>query len=95
MNHAGVRMDTPDTQDTQDIGDVKQVVAQARKIHAQGTGLLGMKLIGEGQFTSPEQREASMKFVLGLGVVDAVTIGHKSTAEIDESIERMNRLLNA
>ena len=95
MNHAGVRMDTPDTQDTQDLGDVNQVVAQARKIHAQGTGLLGMKLIGEGQFTRGEQREASMKFVLGLGVVDAVTIGHKTTAEIDESIERMNRLLNA
>lgn len=36
-----------------------------------------------------------MKFVMGLGAVDAVTIGYKSTAEIDEAIERMNRALNA
>jgi hypothetical protein len=36
-----------------------------------------------------------MKFVLGLGTVDAMTIGFKSPAEVDESIARMNRLLNA
>ena len=95
VNHAGVRMDTPDVRDTNDLGNVDEVVAQARKIHAQGTGVLGMKLVGEGQFTTPEQREAAMKFVMGLGVVDAVTIGYKSTAEIDEAIERMNRVLNA
>jgi len=27
--------------------------------------------------------------------VDAVTIGFKNTAEIDEAIDRMNRVLNA
>jgi hypothetical protein len=27
--------------------------------------------------------------------VDSVTIGFKSTAEIDEAIERMNRVMNA
>jgi hypothetical protein len=95
VNHAGVRMDTPDQRDTNDLGDVNKVVSQIRKIHDQGTGVLGMKLVGEGQFTTPEQREASMKFVMGLGTVDAVTIGFKSTAEIDESIARMNRTLNA
>jgi hypothetical protein len=30
-----------------------------------------------------------------LGAVDAVTIGYKSTAEIDEAMDRMNRALNA
>jgi hypothetical protein len=29
-----------------------------------------------------------------LGAVDAVTIGYKNSAEIDEAIERMNRALN-
>jgi aryl-alcohol dehydrogenase-like predicted oxidoreductase len=95
INHSGVRMDTPDLRDTDDLGDVNQVVSQARKIHAQGTGVLGMKLIGEGQFTQPEQRQAAIDFVMKLGTVDAVTIGYKSTAEIDEAIERMNRALNA
>ena len=95
INHNGTRMDTPALTDTNDLGNVDEVVGHARKIHAQGTGVLGMKLCGEGQFTTPELREASMKFVMGLGVVDACTIGYKSTAEIDEAIERMNRVLNA
>jgi hypothetical protein len=32
---------------------------------------------------------------MGLGVVDATTIGYKSPAEIDEAIERINTHLNA
>jgi 1-deoxyxylulose-5-phosphate synthase len=95
VNHKGVRMDNDDAADTDRLGDVNQVAAQAKKIHAQGTGVLGMKLIGEGAFTDAADREASMKFVMGLGTVDAVTIGYKSTAEIDEAMERMNRALNA
>ena len=31
----------------------------------------------------------------GHGTVDAVTIGYKSEAEIDEAIERLNTHLNA
>lgn len=95
VNHAGVKMDSMATRDTDDLGDVNEVVSHAKKIHAQGTGVLGMKLIGEGRFASPEEREAALKFVMGLGAVDAVTIGYKSTAEIDEAIERMDRVLNA
>jgi hypothetical protein len=32
---------------------------------------------------------------LGQGLADAVTIGYKSPAEIDEAIERADRALNA
>ena len=95
MNHAGVKMDNQDLTDTDTPGDVNLVAAQARKIHAQGAGVLGMKIIGEGQFSKPEDREASMQFVMKLGAVDAVTIGYKNTAEIDEAIDRMHRALNA
>jgi hypothetical protein len=35
-----------------------------------------------------------MNFAMNLGCVDSVTIGFKSTAEIDEAIARMNRALN-
>ena len=93
-NHSGVHMDTPDTSDPDLLGDVQQVVAHTRKIHAQRTGVLGMKLIGEGRFTEPEEREASIRFVMGLGSVDAITIGFKSTAEVDEAIDRVDRALN-
>ncbi len=54
-----------------------------------------MKLVGEGQFTTAEDRDAAMKFAMNLGCVDSVTLGFKNTAEIDEAIDRMNRVLNA
>jgi hypothetical protein len=95
LNHAGVRMDTPDLRETDARGDVNQVVARAKTIRGQGTGVLGMKLIGEGQFTKPEDREASIRFVMGLGVVDAVTIGFLTTGEIDEALDHITRALNA
>ena len=93
VNHAGVRMDNiRGTEDGE--GDVTEVVGHLKAIHAQGTGVIGMKIMGEGAFTTPEQREKSIRFVMGLGTVDAVTIGYKSTAEIDEAIARMNAALN-
>lgn len=94
-NHNGTRMDTPDLRDVDAPGDVEEVTAHAKKIHTQGLGVIGMKLCGEGRFTKAEDREAAMKYVMNLGSVDAVTMGFKSPAEIDEAIERMNRVMNA
>ncbi len=95
VNHDGTRMDTLKQADTDDLGDVKEVVGHVRSIHDRGTGVIGMKIMGEGQFRTPEQRHASVKFVMGLGTVDAVTIGYKNAAEIDEAIERINAHLNS
>jgi 1-deoxyxylulose-5-phosphate synthase len=95
INHKGVKMDTLEMRDSNDIGNVDEVTAHAKKIHGQGTGVLGMKLVGEGQFTTPEDREKSLQYVLGTRAVDAFTMGFKSTAEVDEAIERINRVLNA
>ena len=95
MNHNGTRMDTPLMKDTNDLGDVNEVVAHTRKVHAQGMGVISMKLVGEGRFTKAGDRDAAMKFAMNLGCVDSVTIGFKNTAEIDEAIERMNRVMNA
>jgi len=94
MNHNGTRMDTPTTRDIPELGNVDEVVAHTKKVHAQGMGVISMKLVGEGRFTAAEDREAAMKFAMGLGCVDAVTIGFKNTSEIDEAIARMNRALN-
>ena len=94
-NHNGTRMDTPDQRDVDALGNVDEVTAHTKKIHAQGMGVIGMKLCGEGRFTQAEDREAAMKYVMNLGSVDAVTIGFKSPAEIDEAIDRMNRVMNA
>jgi predicted aldo/keto reductase-like oxidoreductase len=95
VNHNGTRMDTVQGGEGEDKGDVKEVVSHIKTIHKRGAGVLGMKLMGEGRFTTPEQRDASLKFVMQLGAVDAVTIGFKNNAEIDEAIQRINRHLNA
>jgi len=94
MNHKGSHMDTPLLRDTSDVGDVDEVVKHTKAVHAQGMGVISMKLCGEGSFTR-EDRDAAMKFAMNLGCVDAVTIGFKSTAEIDEAIDRMARVMNA
>jgi aryl-alcohol dehydrogenase-like predicted oxidoreductase len=94
VNHDGVKMDTL-RGDDQEKGDVPKITGTIGQVRKQGTGVVGMKIMGEGRFTSPEQRDASLKFVMNLGTVDAVTIGYKSTAEIDEAIERINSHLNA
>jgi aryl-alcohol dehydrogenase-like predicted oxidoreductase len=94
INHHGTLMDALNSRSSEK-GDVPEVVSHIKKIHAQGTGVIGMKLIGEGRFTKAEDRAASLSFVMKLGTVDAVTVGYKNTAEIDEAIERINTHLNA
>jgi len=56
-------------------------------------GIIGMKLIGNGDFVKPEDREKSIRFAMQCGLLDAVVIGFKSPAEIDEAIRRMNSAL--
>jgi len=93
INHNGTLMDN--IRGDAQTGDVAEVTTHAREIHGAGIGVLSMKAMGEGRFTTPEDRDASIKYIMGLGVVDAVTIGYKSPAEIDEAIERINTHLNA
>jgi predicted aldo/keto reductase-like oxidoreductase len=93
MNHNGTRMDAEDYNATIP-GNVDEVVRHTRAVHSQGAGVISMKLVGEGRFTDPEDRQKALNFAMNLGCVDSVTIGFKSTAEIDEAITRMNRALS-
>ncbi|MCS7090268.1 MAG: aldo/keto reductase [Verrucomicrobiota bacterium] len=70
-----------------------RVVQEIRSMRAKGRGIIGMKIVGNGEFRSPEDREKSIRFVMQSDLVDAITIGFASTEEIDEAIERMNRAL--
>lgn len=58
-------------------------------------GVIGMKLIGNGTFTKPEDREKSIRFAMQKSTVHAATIGFKNPAEIDEAIGRIDRALVA
>jgi hypothetical protein len=74
-------------------GDVSVAMKEIKAMHDQGRGVIGMKIIGNGDFTKPEDREKSIRYAMTCGFVDAVVIGFGSTAEMDEAIERINRVL--
>ncbi len=95
INPQGAHMDTPaETWNAKsDSSHVGPVAAEVKAARAKGRGILGMKLVGDGDFTKAEDRERAMQFAMKSGLPDAVVIGFKSRAEIDESIERMDRAL--
>ena len=92
MNHNGTKMDAEDF-NTHGLGDVSEVVTHVKQVRTEGMGVISMKLVGEGAFTTREDRQAAMKFAFNNAGVDCVTIGYKSTAEIDEAIENLNMAL--
>lgn len=94
MNHMGSHMDTPETRDVDQPGNVEEVVTHVKQVKGQGTGVISMKLVGEGSFKSGDDRQAALNFAFGVAGVDAVTIGYKNTAEIDEAIYRVTTALN-
>ncbi len=89
INHNGQHMDGM-TGKWKEMGQVQPVIEEIKKMHNQGKGIIGMKLIGNGDFTDAKVREKSIRFVMGLDCVDAVVIGFKSPAEIDEAIKNIN-----
>lgn len=75
-------------------GKYDEAMKEIKTMHAGGRGIIAMKLVGNGDFTNPEDREKAMRHAVNCGFVDAVVVGFKSNAEIDEAVERMNRALN-
>lgn len=71
--------------------DVTPVLAELKTMRARGRGIIGMKIIGNGDFVKPEDRERSIRFAMARPELDAVVIGFKSAVEIDEAIKRMNQ----
>jgi aryl-alcohol dehydrogenase-like predicted oxidoreductase len=92
MNHKGAKMDAEDY-NTSGPGNVSEVVTHVKQVHADGMGVISMKLVGEGTFTNREDRQKAMRFAFKNAGVDAVTVGYKNTAEIDEAIENLNLAL--
>jgi len=92
MNHKGTAMDAEDYM-THGPGNVNEVVTHVKEVRKDGMGVISMKLVGEGTFTTREDRQAALRFAFNNAGVDSVTIGYKSTAEIDEAIENVNLAL--
>ncbi len=91
MNHKGTIMDA-ESYDMRETGNVPEVVQHVKQVKKDGMGVISMKLIGEGAFNH-EDRQKAMRFAFKEAGVDCVTVGYKSTAEIDETIDNLNLAL--
>jgi aryl-alcohol dehydrogenase-like predicted oxidoreductase len=63
------------------------VVSVLREMRAAGKGVVGMKILGQGDLRN-RQNEA-LNYALGLGVLDAFTIGAESINEQNDLMERI------
>ncbi len=95
INPQGAHVDTPVERwdAASDVSHVPAVMEQVRMMRKKGHGIIGMKIIGNGDFTRAEDREKSIRYAMNCGLLDAVVIGFKSPAEIDEAIECINSAL--
>jgi aryl-alcohol dehydrogenase-like predicted oxidoreductase len=83
INHAGKRMDEPP----------ETVMPVLKQAHENGKGVLGMKIYGCGNLTDEKSREESLRYVLGSGNVDAMTIGYEEEAHVDDTVARVKRIV--
>jgi predicted aldo/keto reductase-like oxidoreductase len=74
-------------------GKPEEVVPCLKAMHEKGKGILGMKILAEGTIKNRDDQIASLKFVLGLGCVDAFVIGFDSPQQIDEMMKNIETAL--
>ena len=68
--------------------DPATVVSVLREMKAAGKGVVGMKILGQGDLR--DRQGQAIKYALSLGVLDAFTIGAESKAEQDDLMRRIS-----
>jgi aryl-alcohol dehydrogenase-like predicted oxidoreductase len=77
INPAGAYMDS----------DPNTVVSVIREMRAAGKGIIGMKILGQGELR--HRQDEALNFALGLNLLDAFTIGAESQSEQEDLIRRI------
>lgn len=72
---------------------VQPVLDEIKSMHEKGRGVIGMKIMGNGTFTDPADREKSVRFAMGNPNIDAVVIGMTSMQQVEENLALVNRAL--
>ena len=70
-----------------------EVASRLEEMHVAGKGVIGMKIYGEGRMKESERRDASLRYVLGLGTVNAFIIGFESAEQVDDTLARTDAAL--
>jgi 1-deoxyxylulose-5-phosphate synthase len=79
MNPVGAHMDA----------DPETVSSVVREMKAVGKGIIGMKILGQGEMRT--RQDEALKFALSLGLLDAFTIGAESKDEQEDLIRRIEK----
>lgn len=88
INPYGLSMDEPD--------HPEKVVEVIHQLHAAGKGVIGMKLVGNGDLKDDSEKiDHSLRFVLGLGSVDMMIVGFESEEQVDNYMERTGKALGS
>jgi aryl-alcohol dehydrogenase-like predicted oxidoreductase len=67
--------------------DPETVVSVLREMRAAGKGIVGMKILGQGDLSG--RQDEALKYALSLGLLDAFTIGAESKKQQDDLIRRI------
>ncbi|OLC84649.1 MAG: hypothetical protein AUH66_00430 [Acidobacteria bacterium 13_1_40CM_4_57_6] len=67
--------------------DPNTVVSVMREMRAAGKGIIGMKILGQGELR--RRQDEALNFALGLNLLDAFTIGAESQSEQEDLIRRI------
>jgi aryl-alcohol dehydrogenase-like predicted oxidoreductase len=86
INPYGITMDKPEPQ---------EVIALLHQLHDSGKGVIGMKLVGGGNYPEDDEKiDNSLRFVLGLGSVDMIIVGFEHYEQIDNYVGRTRKALD-
>jgi len=77
LNPVGAHMDA----------DPQTVISVIKEMRAQGKGIIGMKILGQGAMRT--RQDEAIRFALGSGVLDAFTIGAENQSEQQDLIRRV------
>jgi aryl-alcohol dehydrogenase-like predicted oxidoreductase len=77
LNPVGAHMDA----------DPQTVISVIKEMRAQGKGIIGMKILGQGAMRT--RQDEAIRFALGTGVLDAFTIGAETDGEQSDLIRRI------
>jgi 1-deoxyxylulose-5-phosphate synthase len=69
--------------------DPETVVSVIREMKVAGKGIIGMKILGQGDMRG--RQDEAIKYALSLGLLDAFTIGAESKAEQEDLMRRIEK----
>jgi len=67
--------------------DPETVVSVMREMRAAGKGIIGMKILGQGEMHN--RQDEALRYALSLNLLDAFTIGAESRSEQEDLIRRI------